>query len=186
MCGGFGSAMRVKYDFSIVASRSPGLKQILRKSFLSGRCKVLIIERVYMVRSVGKWCAPAELASEGVREFDTSKDRRTSRDLVLAAQTVVGRLPTNLMEKIMRVIQTAILAVLLGASSLLFAAEGEFNKECAMGLAMGQHFPTDCSVNWTNPADGKTYCFSSTQTRDMFLNAPTVNLKKAQAEFGRR
>jgi hypothetical protein len=88
-----------------------------------------------------------KLASEGVREFDTSKDRRTSRDLVLAAQTVVGRLPTNPMEKIMRVIQTAVLAVLLGASSLLFAAEGEFNKECAMGLAMGQHIPTDCSVN---------------------------------------
>ena len=32
-------------------------------------------------------------------------------------------------------------------SILLFAAEGEFNKECAMGLAMGQHIPTDCSVN---------------------------------------
>jgi hypothetical protein len=90
------------------------------------------------------------------------------------------------MEKIMRVIQLAIMAVVLGASSLLFAAEGEFNKECAMGLAMGQHIPTDCSVNWTNPADGKTYCFSSAETRDMFLNASTVNLKKAQAEFGRR
>ena len=56
----------------------------------------------------------------------------------------------------MRVMQMAILAVLLGVSSLLFAAEGEFNKECAMGLAMGQHIPTDCSVNWTDPADGKT------------------------------
>lgn len=86
----------------------------------------------------------------------------------------------------MRVMQMAILAVLLGVSSLLFAAEGEFNKECAMGLAKGQHIPTDCSVNWTDPADGKTYCFSSTKTKDMFLNAPTVNLKKAQAEFGRR
>lgn len=86
----------------------------------------------------------------------------------------------------MRVMQMAILAALLGVSSLLFAAEGEFNKECAMGLAMGQHIPTDCSVNWTDPADGKTYCFSSTKTKDMFLNAPTVNLKKAQAEFGRR
>ena len=158
----------------------------INRSFPSVRCKVLMIERVYMVRSVGKWCAPAKLASEGVREFDTSNDRRTSRDLVLAAQTVVGRLPTNLMEKIMRVIQTAILAVLFGASSLLFAAEGEFNNACAMGLAMGQHIPTDCSVNWTNPADGKTYCFSSEQTMAMFLKAPTVNLKKAQAEFGRR
>ena len=85
----------------------------------------------------------------------------------------------------MRAIQTAILAVPLGISFLTFA-EDEFNKECAMGLAMGQHIPTDCSVNWTDPADGKTYCFSSTKTKDMFLNAPTVNLKKAQAEFGRR
>ncbi len=86
----------------------------------------------------------------------------------------------------MRVMQMAILAVLLGVSSLLLAAEGEFNKECAMGLAMGQHIPTDCSVNWTDPADGKTYCFSGTKSKDMFLNAPTVTLKRAQAEFGRR
>lgn len=85
-----------------------------------------------------------------------------------------------------RVIQTAILGLLLGASSLLFAAEPEFNKECAMGLAVGQHIPTDCSVNWTDPADGKTYCFSSSKSKDMFLQAPTVNLKKAQTEFGRR
>lgn len=35
----------------------------------------------------------------------------------------------------MRAIQTAILAVPLGISSLTFAAD-EFNKECAMGLAM--------------------------------------------------
>ena len=56
---------------------------------------------------------------------------------MLAAQTVVDPLPTNLLEKIMRVMQMAILAVLLGVSSLLFAAEGEFNKECAMGSGDG-------------------------------------------------
>jgi len=85
----------------------------------------------------------------------------------------------------MRAIQTVILAVPLGISSLTFAAD-EFNKECAMGLAMGQHIITNCSINWTNPDDGKSYCFSSDATKSMFLKTPTVNLRKAYEELGRR
>lgn len=85
----------------------------------------------------------------------------------------------------MRAIQTAILALSLGTSSLTFAAD-EFNKECAMGLAMGQHILTDCSINWTNPDDGKSYCFSSNATKSMFLKTPTVNLRKAYEQLGRR
>ncbi len=85
----------------------------------------------------------------------------------------------------MRIIQLAIVAALLGLSSLAFAAE-EFNKECAMGLALGQRIATDCSVSWTNPDDGKTYCFSSEASKDMFMQAPAVNLRKAYDQFGRR
>ena len=59
------------------------------------------------------------------------------------------------------------------------AAEPEFNKECAMGLAMKKHIPTDCSVTWTAD-NGKVYCFSSEDARSEFLKAPEVHIAGAE------
>jgi hypothetical protein len=84
-------------------------------------------------------------------------------------------------------VKGAILAGLLGLASMGFAAERpEFDSLCATGLAMGQKIKTDCSVNWTNPQDGKVYCFSNDAARSIFLQDATVNLRRAHKEFGRQ
>ncbi|MGH6803611.1 MAG: hypothetical protein ACREC3_09620, partial [Methyloceanibacter sp.] len=57
--------------------------------------------------------------------------------------------------------------------------KGEFDDQCAMGLASGQNVKTDCSVNWTDE-DGHVYCFSSEASKESFLKDPAGNLKKAQ------
>jgi YHS domain-containing protein len=69
--------------------------------------------------------------------------------------------------------------VMLTYASPLRAAEGEFNDQCAMGLASGQSIKTDCSVNWTDE-DGHIYCFSSENSKQAFLKDPEGNLKKAK------
>ena len=48
-------------------------------------------------------------------------------------------------------------AFLLGFATTAFAATGEFNNMCTMGLATGQDIKTDCSIN--AQLEGKTYCF---------------------------
>ncbi|MFN0315308.1 MAG: hypothetical protein ACKVQA_09755 [Burkholderiales bacterium] len=83
-------------------------------------------------------------------------------------------------------LRIAALAAMFSASFLATAADEAFDKLCAMGLALGEKIPTDCSVNWKNPADGKVYCFSGEGSKKMFLETPAVHLKKAHAEFGRR
>jgi hypothetical protein len=85
------------------------------------------------------------------------------------------------------VVKSAILACLLGLAAMGFAADKpEFDSLCATGLAMGQKIKTDCSVNWTNPQDGKVYCFSNDAAKSIFLQDATVNLRKAHREFGRQ
>jgi YHS domain-containing protein len=61
-------------------------------------------------------------------------------------------------------------------------AKGEFDNSCTMGLASGQVVKTDCSVNWTSP-DGKTYCFSSNESKEAFLKNPQENIQKAREFF---
>ncbi len=63
------------------------------------------------------------------------------------------------------------------------AGEGEFGKQCAMGLAMQQHIATDCSINWV-AEDGKTYCFGNEDAKSQFLQNPAGNLTKASEFFG--
>ena len=58
------------------------------------------------------------------------------------------------------------------------AAAGEFNNQCAYGLSLGMHVKTDCSIN--EKIDGKTYCFSSGDSRTKFMADAKGNLKKAQ------
>jgi len=62
------------------------------------------------------------------------------------------------------------------------AAEPEFNKECAMGLAMKKHIPTDRSVTWTAD-NGKVYCFSNEDARSEFLKAPPAGILRSTPFF---
>ncbi len=68
----------------------------------------------------------------------------------------------------------SLLALLLGIG---LAHAEEFNKNCSMGMAMGMEVKTDCSINWQN--EGKTYCFSSQESKDMFLADKGANMQKA-------
>ena len=71
--------------------------------------------------------------------------------------------------------------VILAYATPLSAADtkGEFDDQCAMGLASGQTVKTDCSLNWTGE-DGHIYCFSSENSKQAFLKDPAGNLKKAK------
>lgn len=62
--------------------------------------------------------------------------------------------------------------------------KAEFNDECAFGLTLGKHVPTDCSVS--EQIDGKTYCFSSDGSRQKFMKDPKGNLAKALESFGKK
>ena len=69
--------------------------------------------------------------------------------------------------------------ILALASPAPAPVKGEFDDQCAMGLASGQTVKTDCSVNWTDE-DGHVYCFSSDASKEAFLKDPAGNIKKAK------
>ncbi len=69
-------------------------------------------------------------------------------------------------------------AMLLGLATAAFAATGEYDDLCTMGLALGKEIKTDCSVNAT--IDGKTYCFGNEDAKTIFMKDPKGNLAKAQ------
>ena len=77
-------------------------------------------------------------------------------------------------------------SALLAGSALLstLALAEEFENICAWALAdRGVERGTDCSVNWKDPATGKTYCFSNEQTRMLFLQDPEENVPKAEEAY---
>jgi hypothetical protein len=55
----------------------------------------------------------------------------------------------------------------------------EFGGRCALGMAEGKSQATDCSVQWV-AAEGKVYCFSSEQNKELFLKDPQGNLERAR------
>ena len=61
---------------------------------------------------------------------------------------------------------------------------GQFDNQCAWGLANGKHVMTDCKVSMTRE-DGKTYCFSSDKAMSAFMKDPSKNMSKAREVFGR-
>ena len=67
-------------------------------------------------------------------------------------------------------------ALLLGLTTAVLAATGEFSNMCAEGLALGKDINTDCSVNAV--LDGKTYCFGSEQAKTDFMKDPKGNLAR--------
>jgi YHS domain-containing protein len=74
-------------------------------------------------------------------------------------------------------------AFLLGMATAAFAASGEYDNMCAMGLALGKDIATDCSIN--AEIGGKTYCFGSEDAKADFMKDPEGNLAKAQEYFAK-
>ena len=77
---------------------------------------------------------------------------------------------------------------LILAGSLVFAfataalaGTGEYDDLCAMGLALGEKIPTDCSISET--INGKTYCFGNEQAKIIFMKNPEENLAKAEKAY---
>ena len=57
--------------------------------------------------------------------------------------------------------------------------QGEFGKHDVLGLVSGHRIPTDCSINWLDPDDGKRYCFSSGTSLLYFQEQPKTNIRRA-------
>jgi len=62
-----------------------------------------------------------------------------------------------------------------------FAATGEYDNMCTMGLALDKKVETDCSVN--AEIDGKTYCFGNEEAKTLFMKDPEGNLAKADSFY---
>ena len=73
-----------------------------------------------------------------------------------------------------------LLAVLYSLANAGFAAEYEYDGNCAESLAHGQKLATSCSIVWTSDS-GKTYCFGSSGAKDNFLNSKGESVAKADA-----
>lgn len=60
---------------------------------------------------------------------------------------------------------------------------GEFRDFDPVGLAAGALIKADCSLNWTNPDDGRLYCFASGTSLEFFLDEPQHYIERAAAAF---
>ncbi len=60
---------------------------------------------------------------------------------------------------------------------------GEFSDFDPVGLAAGALIKADCSLNWTNPDDGRLYCFASGTSLEFFLEQPQLYIERAAAAF---
>jgi hypothetical protein len=63
------------------------------------------------------------------------------------------------------------------------AASPEFDGTCAMGLAEGKRIKTSCKVKWINPKGGKAYCFTTEDSKAVFLKDVDGNLAKANETY---
>lgn len=55
---------------------------------------------------------------------------------------------------------------------------GEFHSYDPIGLIAGELIHTDCSINWTDPDDGRVYCFNSATSLLYFENWPKTYSRK--------
>lgn len=76
-------------------------------------------------------------------------------------------------------VSTLASAMLFGTAA--FAATGEYDNMCAMGLALDKKVETDCSIN--AEIEGKTYCFGNEEAKTLFMKDPEGNLAKAQSFY---
>ena len=58
--------------------------------------------------------------------------------------------------------------------------QGEFDDHDPLGVAAGARIKADCSLNWTDPDDGKLYCFSSGTSLEIFLERPQWHITRAR------
>lgn len=58
---------------------------------------------------------------------------------------------------------------------------GEFGGHDPIGLANRQFIKADCSLNWTDPDDGKLYCFASATSLGYFQDWPKRHGRRARA-----
>ena len=75
----------------------------------------------------------------------------------------------------------AMLGIAAGTVFAADTADGEFDGECVMGLALGKDVQTDCSV--TTVYKGKTYCFGNETARTLFLKRPEDFLLQAHIYY---
>jgi YHS domain-containing protein len=75
-------------------------------------------------------------------------------------------------------------ALVLVLNTAAFAATGEYDDMCTMGLALGKEVKTDCSVN--AQIDGKTYCFGNEDAKTEFMKDPKGNLAKADSYMSKK
>ncbi len=75
----------------------------------------------------------------------------------------------------------AMLGITAGTVFAADTADGEFDGECVMGLALGKDVQTDCSV--TTVYKGKTYCFGNETARTLFLKRPEDFLLQAHIYY---
>jgi hypothetical protein len=58
--------------------------------------------------------------------------------------------------------------------------KGEFDSLDPLGVAVGARITADCSLNWTDPDDGRLYCFASGTSLEFFLDRPAANIQRAR------
>ncbi len=75
---------------------------------------------------------------------------------------------------------SVLLAGLLALFSNAYAADPEYDGQCALGMSEGHKIATNCSVLWVGK-DDKIYCFINEEAKRKFLQSPGDNLKRAQA-----
>jgi len=59
--------------------------------------------------------------------------------------------------------------------------QGELNNYDPIGLISGALIRTDCSINYTDPDDGKVYCFNSATSLTYFEHWPKTYARRAAA-----
>ncbi|HWM32391.1 MAG TPA: hypothetical protein VNO69_11930 [Methyloceanibacter sp.] len=83
-------------------------------------------------------------------------------------------------------VKTCLIVAMSGVTLLSLTASaqtmyGEFGNECVTSLALGRTYQTDCSVNTVYK--GKTLCFGSEKSRELFLKNPDELLLKAHVFY---
>lgn len=75
-------------------------------------------------------------------------------------------------------LRITLFAILHLFATALYAAEYEYEGNCAEALAEGHKVATSCSIVWTSDS-GKTYCFGSSGAKDKFLSSTGESVAKA-------
>jgi len=81
----------------------------------------------------------------------------------------------------MKLLKLALFSIILLFSSIAFA--GEFDDSCTASLAEGRLYRTQCLI--TSIYENKTYCFSTEEGKDNFLEDPKGMIAKATVNYAK-